>query len=333
MHNKDRKERLLAALAAVRSGGTRLDPRWDPYARYGFAYRGNGCTLDEATLLQSLEELADQEYLERVFLERVMLCPSCGSHAVNIHEACLSCGSSNLVLFRALFHFRCGFVGPVSAFRPESQGRRCPKCAKILADLGTDHDSPGDFFRCRSCGSRFQEPEIGARCLSCGGRFTGRDLQATRHRDVFGYSLTSLGATALDEQRLLDDPAEAFRANGLLATRDTIIDRIETLRRERATTGEPFGTVVIALRSALTFAEVESLQREFSTNAEVGRLDAKNVVLLLPGYRESSVTALCARFNALNDSASIRAEVLSIEDGDEVRDVLAFAIGASEANV
>lgn len=193
--------RRLKVLAAVPQG-TSLEPSWEPASKAGYVYRGTGSPLDDGAMRDDLEKLADGGYLERVFVDRISLCPSCGSHALNVHEACLTCASSNLEQFKALFHFRCGFVGPVTAFREERDGLRCPKCNRILADLGTDHDSPGDYFHCLNCTAMFQEPDIGARCLSCGARFSGNAMQNIGRSDVFAYRLTALGKAAVGENRL-----------------------------------------------------------------------------------------------------------------------------------
>jgi hypothetical protein len=199
----DLNSHLLRVLALVPED-SRLEPVWECAARVGFVYRGVGSELRDATLLHDLEQLADEGYLERVFVERISLCPSCESHGLNVHDACVSCSSSNLQQFKALFHFRCGYVGPATSFTIERQGLRCPKCNRTLQDLGTDHDSPGEYFQCRSCAAMFQTPAIGARCLSCGGRFTGDALEDVRHQDVYAYRLTAAGKTAIGEDRVVE---------------------------------------------------------------------------------------------------------------------------------
>jgi hypothetical protein len=204
----ERDARLLRALGVIAAAGPMIEPKWDPASRDGFVYRGTGSPLDDLTLPADFEELAREGYAERVFLDRLSLCPNCESHALNVREVCLSCASTNLKSIKALLHFRCGYVGPVSAFAQEAQGRRCPKCRKLLQDLGTDHDSPGEYFHCQACNAEFQVPDVGARCLSCGSRFAGTDMQRVLERDVFAYRLTALGTTALRDGRLLEQTRE-----------------------------------------------------------------------------------------------------------------------------
>lgn len=203
----DRTVRLLRLLSAIPDESV-LPPVWQPASPSGFVYLTGSADLAGTALLEDLETLADQAYVERTFVERLSLCPHCSNHALNVHESCPTCDSSNLKAFKALFHFRCGYVGPTEAFKSEPAGLRCPKCNRILADLGTDHDSPGDYFQCQACSAMFQLPNVGARCLSCGAAFSGSAMERIGHRDVFSYRLTERGKVAVRDQRLLD-PVES----------------------------------------------------------------------------------------------------------------------------
>jgi DNA-directed RNA polymerase subunit RPC12/RpoP len=201
----DRKTaRYLQALRVVRKAGGTLEPTWDPLSSDGVTYRGTGSALDDSGLGNDLEELANDAYLERVFVDRLSRCPHCSSHALNVREVCLTCGSANLTQMKTILHFRCGYVGPITSFKEEAKGRRCPKCGKIFDNLGTDHDSPGEYFICRACNADFQFPEVGARCVSCGSVFRGVDMANVRSSDVYAYRMTALGAAALEDGRIRD---------------------------------------------------------------------------------------------------------------------------------
>src|SRR5579871_5946385 len=125
MNNGVVQDRLLRTLSLVPKD-SRLDPQWEPRARLGFTYRGAEA-FDENHLIEDLDNLADSGYLERIFVERLMICPTCRSHSVNVHEACVTCNSSNLQTITSYFHFRCGYIGPESAFGKDPNGLRCPK--------------------------------------------------------------------------------------------------------------------------------------------------------------------------------------------------------------
>ncbi len=189
-------ELLLRVLAFIPKDA-HLSPAWEARSRLGAVYGGERAGFDEDRLHEALETLANRGFLERIFVERLTTCPTCESHAINVHEACVTCGSSNLKRIVTYFHFRCGFVGPEGAFAKDPGGLRCPKCKGLLVDLGTDHDSPGVMFECAKCAAMFQNPEIGVRCLSCGAAFTAGAVDELHHRDVFSYRLTSRGDAAL----------------------------------------------------------------------------------------------------------------------------------------
>jgi hypothetical protein len=196
MMTEEGQPRLLRVLALVPKD-SRLEPAWEPRARRGYIYHGARAGFDEDQLADDLAVLAERGYLERVFVERLMTCPTCQSHAINVHEACVTCNSSSLVSIKSYFHFRCGYIGPEKAFAAEPGGLRCPKCKGLLTDLGTTYDSPGDFFECNSCAAMFQQPQMGARCLGCGALFVGPALNDLPHRDVYAYRLTLKGETAV----------------------------------------------------------------------------------------------------------------------------------------
>ncbi len=321
----DRNARLLRTLALVQSAGSMLEPVWDPHQRAGIAYRGSDSVLDSDGLAGDLEELADGDYLERVFIERLTHCPTCESHAVNVHEACMTCASSNLVQFKALFHFRCGYVGPVTTFREEPNGLRCPKCSRLLKDLGTDHDSPGEYFQCRSCTATFQVPEVGARCLSCGARFAGSAMQAIRQRDVYAYRISSLGKAALQENKLLD-PAASLKADGMLERRHTMLDFIESERKRRIERGSRFGTIAIGLGKSGKVPDnlATTIARKGDRPFKLGRLDAAHLVVVLPDASESTTKSVRDQIAAAG-TPGLQAAVVEIADSDSITDALDIA--------
>jgi Thaumarchaeal output domain 1 len=193
--NVEDRPYLLQILALIPPGSL-LEPVWNYTSPQGFYYSG-GPEADRERMKQGLEELVERGDAERVFFDRLTLCPNCENHALNVREICPSCGSAHLEPFTAIFHFRCGFVGPESAFGMEPGGLRCPKCRRLLKDLGTDYDSPGTFFECRSCTAQFQTAHIGGRCLACGCRFDQTAMQNVQQLDVFAYRITEKGRAAL----------------------------------------------------------------------------------------------------------------------------------------
>lgn len=334
----ERSERLLRALAVVRSAEPLLGPTWDARTREGFVYASGASALDDRSLPDDLAELARENYLEPVFVERLSLCANCGSHAVNVFEACLTCSSSNLYAVRTLLHFRCGYVGPVDAFALEPGGRRCPKCRKLLQDLGTDHDSPGEYFTCRNCNAEFQVPEVGARCLGCGSRYVGVEMQRIRQQDVFAYRLTPLGRAALTENRIPDEPLTgAVPEDGFLVPRHAMLAAVEDERLRKRTLGERFGVLVFAPDRAGTpdvdRAFTQSVRRILIESDKLGRLDDRHLVALLPGATGARARSTLASILALGGGeAAIRGSVVELPEGgtaEEVIDRAARDLGGS----
>ncbi len=325
----ERESRLLRALAIVRDSEPLLEPQWDGRSREGYVYRGGGSDLDDRSLSSDLAELAKQDYLEAVFVERISLCPNCGSHAVNVFEACLTCSSSNLFTVKTILHFRCGYVGPVEAFRLEPGGRRCPKCEKLLQDLGTDHDSPGDYFTCRVCNSEFQTPEVGARCLGCGSRFIGVEIQRIVPHDVSAYRLTRLGRAALAENRLPDEaPAGPQPADGMLYQRHALLESVEDERRRRRGLGTEFAVLLLAFEPGPRLHDgldlVPALRGLLLETDKLGRLDGGTFVALLPGASggraRSTLKSILARSSAV--PGGLRAQLVDLPEGGSAADLL-----------
>lgn len=307
-------DRILELLQMADASGE-IRAQWDVQAKLGFAYYSDSVRAGRWPSREELERLADGDMLERIFLERLTLCGTCGSHAVNVHEACTSCSSSNLAQFRVFFHFRCGFTGPISAFAAEPNGLRCPKCKKLLQDLGTDHDSPGMFFRCGDCASMFQTPHTGVRCVSCGARFTSSALQNLRTVDAFRYRLTNIGRAVLREKRLLSEE-EMTAADGSLLRRGSFFESVARARDA----SERFAVIVVRIPDdedgASNAARV--IRDETGTDAVVGRLDERHVAVLLGEGIERNASRVLKALNS--DGAA--AMLVKIGSGDSISEIL-----------
>ena len=306
-------ERLLAVLASVSEAGSSLEPKWDPYAATGYVYPVTPSALDDASLLPELEELARRNYLERTFVDRISLCPSCESHALSVREICIECHSSNIAAVETLVHFRCAFVGPASMFLEDAMGRRCPKCRRILQELGTDFASPGDSFSCRACNATFQVPDVGALCLSCGARFAADEMKAIKSREVYAYRLTGLGRSALREGRLLEDGREAlYERDDSVYRRHALVDAIEDECRRRRTLGTNFGLIALQSNGDGMVPQMRQLLTEAD---KLGRFDDRLLVAILPGANRWRTRAVLQRLRRLSQSA------VTVE-GAEVNEIL-----------
>ncbi len=294
-------ERLLVVLASASEAGPSLEPKWDPYAVNGYVYPASRSELDDGSFLAQLEELAARDYLDRVFVDRISLCPNCDGHALNVREICVECHSSNIAAVETLIHFRCAFVGPAGTFVEDAMGRRCPKCRRILQELGTDYGRPGESFSCRACNATFQVPDVGALCLSCGAKFAADEMKAVKSRDVYAYRLTGLGRAALREGRLLEREREALYEHcESVYRRHALIDAIEDECRRRRTLGTNFGLIALQSDGEGVISQTRQLLKETD---KLGRFDDRLFVAVLPGASRWQTRATVQRLRRLWNGA------------------------------
>jgi hypothetical protein len=311
---------LLNVLAVVASAGSTLDPVWDSHERCGYAYPTGDTGLTGSQMREALEQLAETDYLERVFVERVSLCPTCDSHAVNVHESCVSCGSSNLMQFKALFHFRCGFVGPTTAFKAERKGLRCPKCNRILADLGTDHDSPGEYFRCLACTAMFQTAEPGIRCMSCGARLRGTAIQTLHQHNVYAYRLSAVGRGALDQKKLMDSQYDVSRVDHNLTRRSDVVGQAKNVYAD----GEHNVVIVVHIGEGSpeeAAQKISAVTNNGKNLVTLGRLDSENLLAIVAA--DSSKQAQNVRESLTKSGYA--AAVVNVAEGETVEGAIELA--------
>ncbi|HLY56688.1 MAG TPA: hypothetical protein VKS60_14080 [Stellaceae bacterium] len=215
----DERRRLDLLSLVAEAGGTLL-PHRSPEAKAGYDFG-----LPGSVAPSDLRYLAERDYLDERFFDRVSICPKCSSHFLNVREVCPSCRSAHYSEEPLLHHFRCGYVGRVSEFTAaDGSGKRiCPKCSTQLKYLGTDHDQLGRTFLCLECGTSFQDPPASAMCLSCGTETLASDLSTL---EISSYSLTSLGTAAIRRSSLFEQGNEALFLAGATIYRPTIMREI-----------------------------------------------------------------------------------------------------------
>ncbi|HKM61245.1 MAG TPA: hypothetical protein VJY39_02025 [Acidisphaera sp.] len=217
------EERRLNLLRQIAVAGGSISPQPEPYAGHGYAYVVQGDDIE-----RDLAILAQRNYVEERFFDRVTLCPKCDSHHLNVREICPGCRGAHLTKEGLLHHFRCGYVGIPSEFSPAADGSYvCPKCNSQMHHLGIEFDRLGRSFLCRGCGIISDNPPVEAICLACGGRTPAGDLIST---EVFTYVLTSRGAAAIRRGSFLDDKEELVDVADAPVYRRTVI--LEFLEHE-----------------------------------------------------------------------------------------------------
>ena len=276
MTNQD-DERRLAILNIVQDNDGQLEPSWSPCNATGYTYGPSLDISDASVFVADLHWLSSLDYLSKIFFDRLNRCPKCRSHHLNIREICPICGSSNLKEEPLLHHFRCGYVAPVSEFPSDPRGgRTCPKCQGVLQDLGTDHEIPGDLFRCLSCGTSTPSPKVAGVCLAC-GKSSSADVLFPD--DIYAYVLTSLGRAAVKDGRLFDgtieslfiDPAHHLSRNHII--RELLEDDRRRWRR--------YGIPVFALL-CIDAANIDILNSLLRDVDKIGQWADNEIIIHLP---------------------------------------------------
>lgn len=138
--------------------------------------------------------LEDLEYIEKTdFIERVHLCPECGSSHLLYMECCPKCHSSHIKQESVIHHFRCANISPESTYAYDGE-YRCPKCHHILRHIGVDYDRPANIHTCQKCSHTFINTQMKVICTHCNKTMTPADLTPM---DIYRYRFTPDGIAAI----------------------------------------------------------------------------------------------------------------------------------------
>jgi hypothetical protein len=254
----DLPTRLLAWLYVA---GSTLRPQRDPASRRCFRYPG---FFSEEGVVLAAEALVRQGLLDRSFIDRLNVCPSCHSSRLNVREECPSCRSANLQEQALVHHFRCAYQAPEAQF-VRGFNLVCPKCRQHLRHYGSDYDKPGHVLACGHCHATNSEPVVGFACLDCGAHTDG---DAIRRHDVFEYTLNAAAFERLTRPAPPAAPApstagtaltiELARPLPLMATAELRYGARDRLIRER---GEP---AFLAMRQLFLQNLVSALEGEIA---------------------------------------------------------------------
>ncbi len=107
-----------------------------------------------------LEELADANLLERVFVAKEFGCPKCHSVNLSLRLHCPNCDSTKVERQDIIEHLACGFQGAQEKFVNDT----CPKCGQPLGQIGVDHVRQGTQYVCGDCDQFFQTPNQKLTC-------------------------------------------------------------------------------------------------------------------------------------------------------------------------
>jgi len=200
-------QRLLRSLLEAGPKAEIL-PEYD--ASHGFRYKDVESVLGEDTGFEKseafLEKLAELGILRRSFYDSITACPSCSSTHLTSHFRCPRCGSHQINRSGLIEHIPCGNIDDRDKFYKGYVQPTCPKCGQLLEK--SNYRDMGLWYRCKSCGERFEHPELDLICRICGNKF---ETQAIQVKEISKYSIN------LDlEQEILQNVTSLESLNKIL---------------------------------------------------------------------------------------------------------------------
>lgn len=184
VQDEDLERELLVKL--IKRGVLELKPR---LSNVGVHYIEAEKTLetDDSTQVRDvIKNLERKGALVAQFLDRVLLCPECGSPEVFSKYACPRCSSINVEFTELLEHMECGYMGSKDNFL-EGSSLVCPRCQTELFDDALQYRMVGDCCRCEKCGHCFDTPEVIHICQQCKRSFTHREAKYIK---IFAYKIS-----------------------------------------------------------------------------------------------------------------------------------------------
>ena len=141
-------------------------------------------TKSERETLEFLDHLSKVGILKSKLLDKVIICPTCGSSSVSSKYNCPRCSSFDIGKAMIIEHIRCGFIGSRDKFQ-SGDVLICPKCKNVVTE--NDYRKIGTSFECNSCGTRFESPRVSHKCKSCEDVFTYKEA---RYEPLYEFELT-----------------------------------------------------------------------------------------------------------------------------------------------
>ncbi len=149
--------------------------------------------ISVSDLISTLDKLAKLSFLEAEPLHSIAACPSCESLTSTILLECPECRSLQLIKGDALEHLDCGCIDFRFKFENKEKELVCPKCTKIMKQIGVDYRRVGSWYKCLNK-HFFGQPILAFKCIECNEEFT---LDKAILKMLNQYRLTEKGRKRL----------------------------------------------------------------------------------------------------------------------------------------
>ena len=304
----------------------KLQPKVDFNSPEGFSFQKfPGMDWGDLRLMHALDSLVRRGFLRTELFDRLKLCKSCGSAALQLSSGCPECGSVNLTRHQVIEHFVCGLIDKQEAFEAGGGELVCPKCHRALGMVGSDYRNLSPMYVCRECNAMNKDLSQAMKCLTCG---TVAPLEEEAERPLHSYELNEERVGLLRRQI---KPVEAFtsyfRSRGYTVVSPAVIVGRSGAKHsfdlaimaspraeapEAAAPDKSQGTAIEILVSS-TPVGVEEMTAVYG---KVDDLDCPSMIFVTPGLTDN------ARSYAASSS-------LNVFEGKTVEEALAKSGGAA----
>ena len=186
----------------------KLQPKVDFNSPEGYSFQEiPGMDWGDGRLTRALESLERRGLVRTELVDRLVLCKSCGSAALQLSSGCPECGSVNLTRHQVIEHFACGLIDKQEAFDSDGGELVCPKCHRVLGMVGSDYRNLSPMYICRECNAMNKDLSQVMKCLGCK---TMAPLDEENERPLYSYEMNEERASFLRQQT---KPIEAFTSH------------------------------------------------------------------------------------------------------------------------
>ncbi|MFQ5709457.1 MAG: response regulator [bacterium] len=171
----------------------------------------------------TLERLAKEKHLDRVFYDTIHICPLCGHHDLNFRDICQHCNSAEIMAFDVIIHIKCGHKSMEYEFRRDGE-LICPACHKKLSTQGIDYEKTNrPVYQCLTCRKKFSESNVHCRCMNCDRTFSA---EKAIKRKIYSYLYHKFDEDLAEDLVILQDRGAVTQgsapANGNAAEKELL---------------------------------------------------------------------------------------------------------------